>query len=231
MQLIQVPYSHNCIKVRRALELKGLSHQTLDVPPTDRTEVRRASGQSQVPVLLDNGEAIVDSTRILEFLEQHYPEPSLLPEDRAQHADCWMLEEWADLAFMALTRRIAYWQISNTPGALGALFFPQQSGMQLKLRGFIAQRIVRQRFGLSAEQDRLDQLELVRLAAIATKRLDGRNFLFGERITVADLALATMSAPAWVSPIAREQPPVRALLDWGRPIIGDATLALYTSAP
>ncbi|MFN7964689.1 MAG: glutathione S-transferase N-terminal domain-containing protein [Acidobacteriota bacterium] len=72
MQLIQVPYSHNCIKVRRALELKGLSYQTLDVPPTDRTEVRRASGQGQVPVLLDNGEAIVDSTRILEFLEQHY---------------------------------------------------------------------------------------------------------------------------------------------------------------
>lgn len=227
MQLIQVPYSHNCVKVRRALELKGLDYRTLDVPPTDRTAVRNASGQGQVPVLLDEGETIVDSTRILEHLERRSPQPSLLPEDRSLHADCWMLEDWADLGFMALTRRIAYWEICRTPGALGGLFFPRQTGWQLRLREYFAKRIVRKRFGLSAAQDREDQQELARLAAIAVARLNGQPFLFGGRVSVADIALATMSAPAWISPIAREQSHVRTLLEWGRPIVGTETLTLY----
>ena len=81
--LLQIPVSHNCTKVRDALKRKGLAFDTVDIHPMKRAEVRRASGQGLVPVLVDDGEAIPDSTRILLHLEERYPEPPLIPTEIA----------------------------------------------------------------------------------------------------------------------------------------------------
>ena len=69
MTLIQIPFSHNCVKVRVALGLKGLPYETENIPPTKRRSVFAASGQGLVPVLVDRGQTIADSTRILLHLE------------------------------------------------------------------------------------------------------------------------------------------------------------------
>jgi len=53
MNLLQIPFSHNCIKVRKALAWKGVSYTIEDISPMDRTRVRTVSGQGLVPVLLD----------------------------------------------------------------------------------------------------------------------------------------------------------------------------------
>jgi glutaredoxin len=62
VELIQVPWSHNCVKVRVALEHKGLDYETRDLT-FNRLPAKRASGQLLVPVLLDGGRTITDSTR------------------------------------------------------------------------------------------------------------------------------------------------------------------------
>ncbi|MBA2564471.1 MAG: glutathione S-transferase N-terminal domain-containing protein, partial [Gemmatimonadetes bacterium] len=116
MRLIQIPYSHNCVKVRRALELKGLPFDTEDIAPMDRSAPKRASGQALVPVLVDGERAIADSTAILLYLEERYPERPLLPAESRLRAECLLLEDWADAAFMALTRRLAYWAVLAQPG-------------------------------------------------------------------------------------------------------------------
>jgi glutathione S-transferase len=113
MKLIQIPFSHNCLKVRVALGLKGLTCQTQDIAPMDRAAVVAASGQGLVPVLLDDGHAIADSTRILLYLEERHPDPPLVPREPAGRAECLVLEDWADQAFMELSRRIAYGTILN----------------------------------------------------------------------------------------------------------------------
>lgn len=227
MKLVQIPYSHNCVKVRRALELKGLGHELVNVLPTDREPVQRISGQRQVPVLVDGDRVVTDSTAILFHLEANYPRPSLLPDDPERHADCWLLEDWCDQAFMSLTRRLAYWQIVNSKRTLGALFYPQHRGLGRALRTAIATRVVKRRFRLSARQNRHDEREIVRVARLALARLGNARFLYGDRVTVADLTLATMSAPAWRAPAVRDLPEVRALLDWGLELIGDETARLY----
>jgi glutathione S-transferase len=48
-----MPFSHNYIKVRRALELKGLAHETLDIRPQHRRLVIARSAQKMVPALKD----------------------------------------------------------------------------------------------------------------------------------------------------------------------------------
>lgn len=227
MRLIQIPFSHNCIKVRLAIETKGLAYETLDVRPMDRRAVRAASGQGLVPVLEDCGRAIHDSTAILRYLEDAYPEPSLLPHHAAQHAECWLLEDWADRAFMELTRRIAYWQRLKTPAVIAERFFPGARGWKRKVGMVVVKRALTRRFGLSAERNALDEKAALQAARLALGRLAGKPYFF-QRITVADIALAAMTAPLWVAaePV-RDDPDVRALLEWGRPILGESVLRMY----
>lgn len=76
-------------RVRIALHLKGLAFE--------RVVVNRLSGaeeagyfalnpQGFVPTLEDDGLRLVQSTAILEYLEERYPKPPLLPPDRAGRA-------------------------------------------------------------------------------------------------------------------------------------------------
>jgi len=230
MRLIQNPFSHNSIKVRRALELKDLAYETHDIAPTNRAPVVAVSGQPLVPVLQHEELVIPESTAILRFLEETYPEPSLLPEDPAQHASCWMIEDWADGAFMSRTRRLAYWQVLTTPGMLEQLFFPDGRGLKRALMTRLARRVVTKRFGLSAERNEHDNQAVARVARIALDRLAGRPGFFGDRITVADITLATLVAPLLaVRGSLRDEPAVRDLLDWSQPILGESVVELYSA--
>ena len=51
------------------------------MPEDDRTEVVRVSGQELVPVLEHDGLILAESPAILEYLEETFPEPSLLPAE------------------------------------------------------------------------------------------------------------------------------------------------------
>jgi glutathione S-transferase len=226
--LFQIPISHNCTKVRDALKRKGLAFDSVDVHPMNRAPVRKVSGQGLVPVLVDDGEVIPDSTRILLHLEERYPEPPLIPTDPGLRAECLTLEDWADATLMALSRRLAYWQLVSTPGALVELWMPGRTGFRVWLTGLLAPRAIRHRFGLSEAQNRLDEEEARRAAEIAMRRLGGRPFLVGDRISIADIALATMAAPLWAaSPAVTGDPSVEALLRWGETILFEEDLALY----
>ena len=86
LTLYQIPISHNCAKVRTALARKHLTYETVDIPPADRSLVRKVSGHGLVPVLRDGDTVVADSTRILLHLEERYPEPPLLPREAMARA-------------------------------------------------------------------------------------------------------------------------------------------------
>src|SRR5262245_58024520 len=80
-------------RMRIALNLKALTCEqvTLDLAKKHaaqhRPEYRRVNPQGVVPCLeLDNGTVLMQSMAIIEYLDETWPEPSLLPkcpEDRA----------------------------------------------------------------------------------------------------------------------------------------------------
>ena len=174
MRLIQIPFSHNCIKVRRALELKQLPFKTLDIAPLNREPVEEASGQRLVPVLEDGDTVIPESN------------------------------------------------------AIERLFMPRARGIRRRLMGAMARKKVRSHFRISADRIDRDEAEVKRLAELAIERLAGRKFLVGDRLTVADIGLASMAAPLWVArPPLRELPAIRELLSWGEVILGREIVSLY----
>jgi len=214
LTLYQIPISHNCLKVRTALARKSLAFTTVDIPPADRSLIRRISGQGLVPVLKDHDAVIADSTRILLHLEERYPDPPLVPAEPAARAECLLLEDWADRSLMELTRRLAYWSIISRRRLLATWGDPAR-GLGAWVKERMAGRLVRRRFGLSAVRNHRDEEEVRRVAALAMDRLGGRPFLVGDTITIADIGLAAMAAPLRAaSPAVTADVAVKSLLAW-----------------
>jgi glutathione S-transferase len=94
-RVLRIPYSTNVERVALALAHKSVAVDWVDVPAGDRSVVREISGQDLVPVLIaDHGEVVVDSTRIVDWLDKRRPDPPLWPAHRAAHAEVNVFIEW-----------------------------------------------------------------------------------------------------------------------------------------
>lgn len=103
MQLYSGLLSPFSAKVRIALAEKGLACEILEIPWSRRNlwgpkppEFLAVSPKGEVPVLLDGDVTVVDSTVILEYLEDTQPAPALYPAEPAERARCRQLEAAAD---------------------------------------------------------------------------------------------------------------------------------------
>ena len=94
IRVYRIPFSTNVERVALAAGHKGLELEYVDVPDDDRSEVVRVSGQELVPVLDHDGRIFTDSPLILEYLEQTFPEPPLLPADPAHRAEIRIFCDW-----------------------------------------------------------------------------------------------------------------------------------------
>ncbi|MBI1394888.1 MAG: glutathione S-transferase family protein [Betaproteobacteria bacterium] len=99
--LYQHPMSAYVMKVRIALAEKGLAYEAV-LPSgladgTTAGEFVEASPRAEIPALVDDdGTEVFDSTIILEYIEDKWPEPPLLPRAPAARARCRMIEDVMD---------------------------------------------------------------------------------------------------------------------------------------
>lgn len=115
MKLYSAPLSLFAKKVEIALAEKGLAYervlvafsQTTGYAPKNK-DVVAANPKAQVPVLIDAGVTLYDSTIILEYLEDAYPMPPLYPTGAAARADCRLLELYADEIMLAEVRQLMH---------------------------------------------------------------------------------------------------------------------------
>ena len=106
ISLYDHPLSPYAQKVRIALREKGLPFQ-LALPGGlgaggAAGEFAEANPRAEVPTLIDGAARIFDSTIILEYLEDAYPTPSMLPPGAADRARVRMIEEVMDTHYEAI---------------------------------------------------------------------------------------------------------------------------------
>lgn len=77
--------SSTSYRVRIALNLKGLAYDTVPVNLLQSEQkgdaYRKVNTQGRVPTLIDGSAAITQSIAIMEYIEEKYPSPALLPQN------------------------------------------------------------------------------------------------------------------------------------------------------
>jgi glutathione S-transferase len=76
-----------CARARIVLAEKGIEYEPIEIDLTDRPAwIYEKNSTGRVPVLEEGGWLLPESAVIMEFLEERYPEPPLLPPDPADRA-------------------------------------------------------------------------------------------------------------------------------------------------
>lgn len=106
MLLYEHPLSSYAQKIKIALREKGVPF-TAEIPGsfgTGRSEgpFAAANPRTEVPVLVDGDVSIFESTVILEYVEERWPDPPLLPHDPAARAFARLTEEVCDTQYEAV---------------------------------------------------------------------------------------------------------------------------------
>lgn len=119
--LYEHPLSPYAQKVKIALREKGIEFETRipDLFGGGDAAFNAANPRREVPVLIDGELAVFDSTVILEYLEDRWPQPALLPGDAAARARVRMLEELCDTYYEAINW--AVFEVRVFQRATGAL--------------------------------------------------------------------------------------------------------------
>jgi glutathione S-transferase len=88
LTLYDAPRCPYCARARIALAEKGVEFETVEIDLSDRPAwLYEKNPSGRVPVLEEDGRPLPESVVIMEFLEERYPEPALLPADPADRAN------------------------------------------------------------------------------------------------------------------------------------------------
>jgi glutathione S-transferase len=87
LTLYDAPRCPYCARVRIVLAEKGIEYETVEIDLRDRPAwIYEKNPIGKVPVIEEDTFVLPESEVIMEYLEERYPEPALLPADPAARA-------------------------------------------------------------------------------------------------------------------------------------------------
>jgi glutathione S-transferase len=191
--------SHYNEKVRWALDYKGVPHVRRAVlPGRHQALAKKLSGGPTLPVLILDGQAIGDSTRIIAALERRHPEPPLYPADPADRRRALELEDFFDEQLGPHSRLLALHHLLPQAKLFLGAFAPDLEGFS-RVGARAAFPLIRRRvtadFGVDQKSVELAFDQLRAAGDRFRDELEPSGYLVGDRFSVADLTLAALVAP------------------------------------
>jgi glutathione S-transferase len=200
-ELLQFPYSHYNEKVRWALDWKRLPHRRTDLlPGPHMLRIRRLTGQSQLPVLRLEGRVLHGSARILDELERLHPEPPLCPADPALRRRALEIQAHFDQEVGPRVRLALFAVMLDTPDYVCRVFASQRSpaARALYRASFpLVAPVMKRGMGIRGPRS-VEEAERVTREAFdfVARESQATGQLAGDAFSVADLAAASLLAPA-----------------------------------
>jgi RNA polymerase-associated protein len=156
--LYRCPFAHRATFVLRE---KGLSFEPVFFEQRKRPPELEAVGPyAKSPTLIDGDTRVWDSQIVIEYLEDRYPEPNLMPSEAAQRAEIRMLAARAERELGSKLGTIV----------VERLYKPQADEAKI----------------VEARREFIEALEAW------DRRLEGRTFLVGDALSLADVTLYTI---------------------------------------
>lgn len=104
------PFSPFARKVRLVILLKGLEFETVDgLKKSNHQQLKAYNGRVEVPALVDDGIVITNSSDIVRYLEDSYPQKSVFPGSPAQKVAARAWERLSDTFVDGVLINISYW--------------------------------------------------------------------------------------------------------------------------
>lgn len=204
--LYQFPISHYCEKSRWNLDAKGLSYEVKNLIPGPHVlRVKRLTGGRMVPVLVDRGLAIGDSTSIALHLEDAYPERPLLPKDPEARSRALEIEDFFDRKVGPAVRKWVYGELmrAGTGLAAEALLeaYPAPIRFVGKLGAPMLEREIRRMYRINHESVAAAREDILAGADRIEAETGGdpSRYLVGDALSIADITAASLLA-AFVTP-------------------------------
>lgn len=167
IRIYTMPGSPYGRRVELALAEKGLAYEMIPLSRSDgdlQTEAHlKRSPRGRVPALIDGDVTLYESQVILEYLEERYPEPALLPADPAARAQVRIEEAECQTYYLPVFAPIAKLKFMTAP----------ENRDQAAIEAAVET--------LAGEQDRLE-------ARVAGR---GGDYILGGELTRADLTWLT----------------------------------------
>jgi glutathione S-transferase len=168
MKLYMNLMSPNVRRVRLTAAVLGLTleEKVLEFAKGEHKspEYLRLNPNGAVPTLVDGDFVLTESRAIMQYLASKKPESGLLPASERERAD---------------VTRWQFWDSSHFSPQLGTLAF---------------QKLLKPMMGMGApDQHKVDEAltNFRRFAAVLNQRLEGKLYVMGNTLTLADLTLAS----------------------------------------
>lgn len=199
-RLITIPVSHYCEKVRWALDILKLPYiEEAHMPPFHRFATKKVGGKS-VPVLVTEDEVFTDSTDILKYLDSIAPnEAKLYPLNAEQYQEVEELEELFDETLAPAIRQWGYFHVMNNSKLMQEKWcqnVPIVENLLFPLLFPPMRSISKKKYNINAESAEQAYKEIKSIFEKVSRLLAGdRKYLVGDKISVADIAFASLGAP------------------------------------
>jgi len=192
IELYDAPQSTCSQKVRLTLAEKGLSFREhrlkLFAGDQLRPEYLELNPNGVVPTLVHDGTPIIDSSVIMEYLDEVFPSPQLSPSDPKRRAE---MRAWLRFFEEVSTVAVRY----PSYNAAFARHFSEMS--QAEFRALAASKPVRDVFlaemdkenGFSEERIRQSEHSMRKTAARMQGVLEQSRYLVGNSLTLADICV------------------------------------------
>ena len=127
----QVFFSPYCWRIRMALKHKGLEFESIPWHFSDKNLIEQ-SGQPRVPVIVDGGKWINESSEIAAYLDETYPDRPALMKDAAAKATAQFVEAWCNASVFAPMRAIAVMNVFKIIHDKDKVYFRESREKALK---------------------------------------------------------------------------------------------------
>jgi glutathione S-transferase len=192
-KLYGVPGSHPVAAAERALALKGIPYERVDLLPVLHKALQQVRfGGATVPgLVLEGGEKVLGSVAIVHRLDALVPDPPLLPADQAARDEVELAERWGDEVLQPIARRLAWAALKRAPGAMASYAEGANLPLPTSVAALGARPVAFAEVRINAASDDNARADLANLGH-HLDRIDawiGAGVLGGEAANAADLQI------------------------------------------
>jgi len=199
LTLYQFPISHFCEKVRWALEFKNIDHKTINmIPGLHINQTKKMGVKSSVPIIEHDGRFILGSLKIIDYLDESFPEHPLTPQVKKLNEEALNWEYYLAEEVGVTVRLCVYHILLDHPKIVKPFFAdngPWYGNLFLSLAYPKLASKMRHFMKINPETAVLARSQLSSAINRLAQHYQDNQFLVGDQFSRADLTAASLLAP------------------------------------